>query len=368
MAVYVNGDKVEEQQALTRAAEILGQATLPVIGGLLADISGAQHAIALAEKLGGVFDHAAGEALTRAAKLMRETGATPASLGELRNRADRVVLLGDGPLKADPELLEKIFPEGETLPRPGDSPRELIVIGPKPANVPAGVKLTHIDLGNRALASVIGMLAAAVREKPFGDQNMEPGKSLASAAESLREAAFAVFVYAPIELDEPVLHVVLDTARALCDKTRAGTYTPPAPGNGDGVNLCSVWTCGLPVRTGFLHGDPEHDPWRFSADRLISSGEGDALLWIDAMAGSDAKPPKGAPTVLLSRSKAAANAADVVIEVAIPGENHDAALYLPGISGIGMVKGKTEAGGLKSVADIVAAISDQVAAREAGAC
>ena len=129
MAMYLKGERADEASALERAAELLGQARLPVIGGLLTDIAGAEAALALARKLGGVIDHDAGEALTRSTRLMRETGACP---GELRRGpqprrhrgADR-----RGAVARDPGLINELFPAEEGLPRPGDNPRELVVLG-----------------------------------------------------------------------------------------------------------------------------------------------------------------------------------------------------------------------------------------------
>ena len=129
---------------LQRAAELLSQARLPVFGGLFTDVNGATAALALAQKLGGVVDHAASDGISRAARVMRETGSTPASFGEVRNRADTVVLIGDGPRERDPDLLEKLFPS-ENLPRPGDNKRELIVIGTKKGKTPSGVRTTEVN-------------------------------------------------------------------------------------------------------------------------------------------------------------------------------------------------------------------------------
>jgi len=79
------------KSALERAADLFGRARFPVFGGLFTDTHGAAAALALAEKLGGGVDHAASTGLMRASRVMRETGATPASFGEVRNRADTVV-------------------------------------------------------------------------------------------------------------------------------------------------------------------------------------------------------------------------------------------------------------------------------------
>ena len=116
---------------LERAAKLLANARFPIFGGLYTDIKGATAALSLAQKLGGVIDHAASEGISRAARVMRETGATPASFGEVRNRADTVVIIGDLARERDPELLNTLFPRGKTLPRPGDNKRELILVGTK---------------------------------------------------------------------------------------------------------------------------------------------------------------------------------------------------------------------------------------------
>ena len=114
---------------LQRAAELLARARLPVFGGLYTDIHGASAALALAETLGGVVDHAASEGIARAARVMRETGTTPASFGEVRNRADKIVIIGKAPLERDPDLLNKLFPGKPGLPRPGKNKREVVLLG-----------------------------------------------------------------------------------------------------------------------------------------------------------------------------------------------------------------------------------------------
>jgi formylmethanofuran dehydrogenase subunit B len=322
--------------ALERAADLLGRARFPVIGGLFTDIAGAAAALALAEKLGGVIDHAAGEGLSRMSQIMRERGASSASFGEARNRADVIVMVGRGPLERDPGLIGKLFPEEKGLPRPGDQVRELILLGGNLAIAPRHVPTTSIDLHTCDLPTLIARLGAAIGERRITGE--APDDPLARVAERLRAAAFAVFVYSAADLDEPALFAILDMVRHLSITTRAATLALAAPGNGDGVNLCSTWTCGLPVRTSFAGSVPEHDARKFATGRLIESGEADALVWIDALAEQGVERPRGVPTVVLTSKGATGEGADVVIEVACAGRDHDAALYLPPISGIGMVK------------------------------
>jgi formylmethanofuran dehydrogenase subunit B len=367
MAMYLKGERADEAGALERAAELLGQARLPVIGGLLTDIAGAEAALALAQKLGGVIDHDAGEALARSTRLMRETGACPASFGEVRNRADIVVLIGEAPLARDRGLINELFPAEEGLPRRGDNPRELVVLGGKKPRGVGDVAVTALPLKEEDLPTLVGRLAMAVAGRPVSG-DAKPDAKIARLAERLLGAAFPVFVYSAGELEEPVIHVVLDMVRHLCLTTRAATLNLAASGNGDGVNLCSAWTCGLPVRTRFVNGLPEHDPWLYASERLIGSGEADALLFVDALEAEGAAPPRGVLTVLLTRDQGRRAAAEIVIEVASAARDHDAELYLPRISGIGVVKATQAATTAPTVAATLARIADLVPLAEAGPC
>jgi formylmethanofuran dehydrogenase subunit B len=336
------GEEAELDSALERAADLLDRARFPILGGLFTDIGGAAAALSLAEKLGGVIDHAASTGLMRASKVMRETGATPASFGEIRNRADTVVVIGKAPLARDPDLVEKLFPAKPGLPRPGDNKRELILLGAGKAGTdkhktPKHVRATAIDSG-AALPELVALLAASLRQGRFDPRDKALAAKIDAAAARLRKSAFAVFVYDPAEIEEPVLHTVLEMVRHLVLTTRAAILSLAAPGNGDGVNLCSTWTCGLPVRTSFARDVPQHDAWAYDTGRLLKSGEADALVWIDALDGATAARPKGGTAVVLSANPDRGAKNDIVIEVASAAGDHDAALFLPPISGIGMVK------------------------------
>lgn len=360
----VKGEEAKLDSALERAADLLGRARFPVIGGLLTDIHGAEAALALAEMLGGVIEHAASTGLSRASRVMRETGSTPASFGEVRNRADTVVIIGKGPLERDPDLIAKLFPAKRGLPRPGDNQREVIFLGIDKIRTPRHVRSSSIR-SRASLPELVALLAANVRETRFDIRDKALRTKLDRAGERIRNSAFAVFVYDPAEIEEPVMHTVLETVRHLVLTTRAATLTMSAPGNGNGVDICSTWTCGLPVRTSFARDVPEHDAWAFETSRLLETGEADALVWIDALEGEGARRPKGAPTVVLSSNPGRASKGDVFIEVASAAGDHDAALYLQPLSGIGMVKAQKKNKDKPTVADVLTHIAELIDARNA---
>jgi len=354
----------ELDSTLERAAELLARARLPVFGGLFTDIEGATAAISLAEKLGGVIDHAASTGLSRAARVMRETGVAPASFGEVRNRADTVVVIGEEPLARDPDLLDKLFPGEPGLPRPGKNKRELILLGLDKAKTPKGVPATVIN-GKTSVPELVALLAASVREGRFDLRDKALRDKIEKAAARLRNSAFAVFVYDPAELEEPVLHTVLEMVRYLVKTTRAATMSLAAPGNGEGVNLCSTWTCGLPVRTSFAGKVPDNNMWAYETERLLKSGEADALVWIDALDGEGADRPKGAPAIVLTSKSARSSRGDIVIDVGAAASDHDAALYLPPIAGIGVVKARAANKDKPSVAEVLTRIAELIEAKRA---
>ena len=190
-------------------------------------------------------------------------------------------------------------------------------------------------------------------------------RKLDKAGARLRNSAFAVFVYDPAELVEPVLHTVLEMVRHLVKTTRAATFSLAPPGNGEGVNFCSTWTCGLPVRTSFARKTPENDIWAYDTERLVKSGEADLLVWIDALDGAQADRPKGVPTIVLSSRSVRAGKDDIVIEVGCAASDHDAALYLPQIAGIGLVKASQADTGKPSVAEVLNRIAALIDAKGA---
>jgi formylmethanofuran dehydrogenase subunit B len=101
---------------------------------------------------------------------------------------------------------------------------------------------------------------------------------------------------------------------------------PLVPGdNAAGVLQTCGWMTGLPIRTGFARGYPEHDPWTFDADRMVDSGEADCVLWISAYEPTAPRWRKPIPTIALTSVSAEfAQKSSVHIAVGRPGVDHDA--------------------------------------------
>ncbi|HBH42228.1 MAG TPA: formylmethanofuran dehydrogenase, partial [Rhizobiales bacterium] len=61
----VGGKDVELAKAIKEAAKLIGKAELPLYGGLATDVEGMRAVMALAERSGGIVDHALSEAQYR---------------------------------------------------------------------------------------------------------------------------------------------------------------------------------------------------------------------------------------------------------------------------------------------------------------
>src|SRR5258708_5487741 len=116
--------------AIGRAAQILRAARQPLLISAGTDVAGMRVLIELAERSGGIVDHANGDALFRNLRVLQDTGWISTTLTEVRNRADLLVVAGTGITGPFPRFFERCFGEFETL--FGLGARELWFLGELP--------------------------------------------------------------------------------------------------------------------------------------------------------------------------------------------------------------------------------------------
>jgi formylmethanofuran dehydrogenase subunit B len=314
----VKGAPCERVEAVAAAARILRGSRLPVIGGLATDIDGARGALELADLAGGVIDHRGSEALFRDLTVLREIGTITTTLSEIRNHADLLLVVGDDPLSLVPRFMERCFSDAPTLFSQGRPQRRLIRLGP-PATLalPSGVGESGVSCPLDELPAIVASLRALVLGRI--DKNLcKP--ELVELAGLLRSARYSVIAWSARQLaHEGADLVVLSLVEIVRELNRAGRSTALPLGGAEnltGVHQACLWQCGHPLRTSFGTGAPRHDPVLYSAERLIESGEADALLWVSALNGT---PPPTLPPEL------------PLILLAVPDEElaHEPSVFLP---------------------------------------
>lgn len=321
MTVAWIGDReVAFGQAVEQAAELLSSSLSPVFS-LDTDVHGTRAAIFLAAQTGAVCDHAGGAALARETALCTDRGGMFIAPGEVRRRADVIVLVGGLPafhhgFIAD---LAKVSPDlGAETP----ASRKFFIIGEASAPVPGGIDAVRLSCEG---ADINGALAA-LRAQRLGRPVRETVSNFDRFAEALAEARFPVFISCGQSLDLLALEMLQGLISDINKTKRASALHLPASESGWGSTLTSVWMTGFPMRTGHVRGLPEFDPWRFDVSRMLAEGEADLHLFICADAGG-LPAKKGGNFIALTKTGAPISGAAVTIAIGEPKVDHDAVVY-----------------------------------------
>ena len=94
--------------------QLLQHRRRPLIGGLGTDVAGMRATLALARQLGAVVDHAGSSAKYRNLHVLQEFGWITTTLAEVRNRADLLLLIGDGWHARFPRFVERVLAPAPT--------------------------------------------------------------------------------------------------------------------------------------------------------------------------------------------------------------------------------------------------------------
>jgi len=346
IVAWIDGAPKSLEDAIAEAARLLHASAAPVFGHLGTDVEGAREAVLLAELVGGVLDHAASSALFADLDAIRESGAMLTMPLEAAARADVVLLVGDMAVNSWREFAPWLAEPA----RPYDQEVRRRVVGLLSsfayAAAPTGAEIIEI---HPELLSVLARLRARVKQRPVEDDGVR------SPSATLLGAQFGVAIWSAAELEPLAVEAIHGLVRDLNETTRFSTLALPAPDNGVGVQTVCGWMTGFPLRTGFPHGAPEHDPWRYDARRLVAAGETDCLLWISAFEGG-ATAPAEVQILFCGTDSPIATTSHVRFAVARPGVDVDAIVYDPCIGGFAAARGAPQAPAAPTVAAVLKAI------------
>jgi formylmethanofuran dehydrogenase subunit B len=278
----IDGRTAGVEEAVATAAAILREARAPLVYGLGQTSCEAQRrAVALAETCGAVIDpggpgHFAYHAV----------GASTATFGEIRDRAELVVIWRADPAVTHPRLLERL------------RVKSLVVVD---ATRTATAELAdaffecHDDF-------------EALRELRADTQG--------GLAQRVLAARHVAFIHGA--LDELSALALAELVRDLSRERHVVTLALRADGNARGAEDVLAWQTGFPGPVSFARGHPREE---LGAAALLERGDVDAALVVAA----DPPAPiadrlRGLPTVVVdARATAAAGAARVAFATAADG-------------------------------------------------
>jgi formylmethanofuran dehydrogenase subunit B len=257
------------------------------------------------------------------------------------------------------------------------SARQIIWLGPDEVGLRAvtraanseSVKVETIEADEASLPELLAALRARVHLRPVA---LDAARlcEIDAIVTALRSSTFGVAVWSATHLDVLSIEMLCGLVKDLNAKTRF-TGLPLAPGdNAAGVQQVCGWMTGLPARTGFARGFPEHDPWMFDAERLVESGEADCVIWISAYRAET--PCWRKPIALIALTDATAKflrAPAVQIEIGRPGVDHDGVDYCAAMATLAS-RSASHPSPRPSVADVIGMLAVALAdeAGEAASC
>jgi formylmethanofuran dehydrogenase subunit B len=272
----VDGREVSVDEAADAAAAILREARAPLVYGLGRTSCEAQRqAVALAEAAGAVID------VGVAAGAFAAIGSSTATFGEIRDRAELVVLWRADPVVTHPRLLERLRLD----------PSAMVVV----------------DAERTATADVAGAFVE-VHDDFEALWALRGGEG--ALGSRLLAAGHVAFIHGALdELTALALHsLVRDLARG-----RHTVTLGLRDGNARGAEDVLAWQTGFAAPVNFARGFPREG---VGAAELLERGEVDAALVVAA----DLPHLRELPTVVVdSRATAAMEAARVAFATAADG-------------------------------------------------
>jgi formylmethanofuran dehydrogenase subunit B len=261
----IDGREAELDAALDEAAALLAGARAPLVYGLGRTTCEAQRAaVALAEAIGATIDPAGSLLDGASGPASQARGSSTATLGEVRDRAEIVVVWRADPVVTHPRLLERL-----RLPDPA---RELVVVDAR-RTATAERADTFLELAPERDVEALWTLRALVGRAPPAEA---PGRPLAELAARLRACRNAAILHHVRGYVAALgLHAL---ARDLCSVTHAVTVTLRHEANAAGAEDVLAWQTGYPRAVSFADGHPRANPGEYSAPAVLDRGDADAAL------------------------------------------------------------------------------------------
>ncbi|HWK40006.1 MAG TPA: formylmethanofuran dehydrogenase [Hyphomicrobium sp.] len=360
----VRGSEVSLEEAVQAAAALVRGAALPLYGGMAGDVSAARAILSIADRTGGVVDHALSEGQYRNFRVVQTSGWIMSTLTETRNRADLIIIVGSDVHKLHGRFFDRIVTNEHTMFEGIAGKRTVVFIGEGlDTSAATGPRIEEVitlpvskDRIPEVLAAISGLVHGHALQVPEGTVEDAPkrsgilatllsgGKSGSSSAavpeiagvkfadiervaEKCKKAQYGVMVWSPPALSMPQadlsVHMMTEIVRELNLTTRfAGLALGGNEGAPSAASTCT-WQTGYPLRVSFASGAPEYDSYRYNISRMLTDGEGDMLMWVASIGTDIGLPQTSLPTVVLGTpGLRLAQPPTVYIPVGTPGIDH----------------------------------------------
>ena len=270
----VDGRAVDFAAAVEEAAAILGEARLPLVCGLgQTDCESQRAAVALAEMIGAVIDPAGPPAEGTAGAASQEIGLSTGTFGELRDRAELVVVWRADPVASNPRLLPRL-----RLDRAGRGADRTLVVVDAQRTATAEEADEFIELEAELDFEALWVMRALVRDCPLDHElaGPLPLDALEQLAGRLRSCSYGALLHGRAAYANGL--ALLELVRDLARSAHVVALPLRHEGNARGAEDVLAWQTGYPAAVSFARGHPRARAGEFSAAGLLERGETDAAL------------------------------------------------------------------------------------------
>jgi formylmethanofuran dehydrogenase subunit B len=270
----VDGREVDFAEAVEASAGIFAEARLPLVCGLgQTDCESQRAAVALAEAAGAVIDPAGPLFDGAAGAASQAIGLSTATFGELRDRAELVVVWRADPIASHPRLLPRLH-----LDRAGRAAERTLVVIDTRRTASADEADEFIELPAELEFEALWAMRALVRDVPL-DRELAarlPLDALERLASRLRACRYGAVLHGPAGYVNAL--ALLALVRELAGVTHIVALPLRRDGNARGAEDVLAWQTGYSAAVSFARGHPRSRHGEFSAVGLLARGEPDAAL------------------------------------------------------------------------------------------
>jgi formylmethanofuran dehydrogenase subunit B len=305
----IDGKDVPLAEAVALAAKLIKESQLPIFGGLGTDVEGMRAVMTLAERAGGVVDHALSKDQYRNLRVLQSSGWLTTTLTEARNRADLFVIAGTDAHQIHPRFFERIVCNEASMFSDAPPKRTVIFLGEGLDQSAAKGKrigeVLTLPCKPDQIAEILDAMRAMAKGASVSAENIGglPRAAVEDLLARCKAATYGVMVWAPSAFDFPNADL---TVQAICEFIKelniTSRFAGLSLGGGEGAMSASAvcaWQSGFPLRVSFASGKPDYDSERYDASRLLASKEADLLLWLASFTPDLSPPDTDVPMIVL---------------------------------------------------------------------
>ncbi len=245
----------------------------------------------LGEVVGAVMDNTATVCHGSTLIAVQDVGVPGCTLGEIKNRADRVVFWGCNPAHAHPRHMSRysIFPRGFFTGK-GAKSRKMVVVDPRCTDTAKTADI-HLQLEQGRDYELLSAIRVAFRGEKLPDVVAGiPKEKIYEVADTLKEGRFSVIFFG-MGVTHSLgknhnIDIAIAVTRDLNDYTKAAIMPMRGHYNVTGSGQVWGWQFGFPFCVDLTRGFARYNPGETSANDLLMRDEVDSFFSLGSDPGA----------------------------------------------------------------------------------